>query len=59
MSSQWLLLDNVLVRYVDDPDLYHHRVVLKGLEGRGRHDQAVVEQPVAVEQVWVVVYSST
>ena len=22
----------MLVRYVDDPDLYHHRVVLKGLE---------------------------
>ena len=25
---------------------------------QGRHDQAVVEQPVAVEQVWVVVYGS-
>ena len=23
----------VLVHYVDDPDLYHHRVVRKGLEG--------------------------
>ena len=41
MSSNWLPLDNVLVRYVDDAGLYHHRVVLKGLEG----DKAVVVTP--------------
>ena len=41
MSSQWLPLDNVLVRYVDDPDPYHHRVVPNGLEG----DRAYVVTP--------------
>ena len=41
MSSRWLPLDSVLVRYVDDPDLYHHRIVLRGLEG----DRAVVVTP--------------
>ena len=41
MASRWLPLDSVLVRYVDDPDLYHHRMVLKGLEG----DRAWVVTP--------------